>query len=150
MEKIFFLLLNVFQESPDVWIPWYTTSGGLTLALLLTVGISLLFVLLFYFALTAVKPAVTNVDFYVTMLLNAVACFFVSFFVAKSMIRQYIVNNALDTIDPMALNTISSGTGDMWLLSANCAIYSLVLFFVFAIIVKRWGPHGTNLIPFGK
>ena len=150
MDKVFFLLISVFNNSGDVWIPWYTASGGLTLLLLVTMGISLLFVALFYFVFPLIKPALTNVHFYLTMLLNAVVCFFSAFFILKSQLSKYIFNNALDSIDPMAINTISSGTMDMWLASANCAIFSLILFFVFAIIIKRWGPHGTNLIPFGK
>ena len=150
MEKIYFLLSRVFQSSGDVWIPWYSTSGGLTLSILITLGISLLFVVLFYFVLTMIKPALTNTHYFLTMFVNAVVCFFAVFFVAKSAIGNYIVSNGLDEIDPMALSTISAGTLDMWLVSANSAIYSLLFFFLFSIIIKRWGPYGTNLIPFGK
>ncbi len=150
MEKLYFLLMRVFESSGDVWIPWYTTSGGLTLSFLITLGISLLFAVLFYFVLTLVKPALTNVHYYLMMLVNAVVCFFTVFFVAKLSIEKYIVDNGLDTIDPMASTTISSGTVDMWLVAANSAIYSLVFFFLFSIIIKRWGPYGTNMIPFGK
>ena len=150
MEKIYFLLSNVLQTSGDVWIPWYATSGGLTLSFLMTLGISLLFVILFYFVLTLIKPALTNVHYYLTMFLNAVVCFFAVFFVAKGMIVKYIVDNDLISIDPLAESVAASGTIDMWLVAANSAIYSVSFFFLFSIIIKRWGPHGTNLIPFGK
>ncbi|MBQ6763321.1 MAG: hypothetical protein IJP49_11280 [Bacteroidales bacterium] len=150
MEKIYFLLTSVLQTSGDIWIPWYATSGGLTLSFLMTLGISLLFVILFYFVLTLIKPALTNVHYYLTMFLNAVVCFFAVFFVAKGMIVKYIIDNDLISIDPLAETTAASGTLDMWLVAANSAIYALVFFFLFSIIIKRWGPHGTNLIPFGK
>lgn len=150
MEKLYFLLLRVFESSGDVWVPWYTTSGGLTLSFLITLGISLLFAVLFYFVLPRIKPALTNLHFYLTMFVNAVVCFFAVFFVAKSSIENYITANGLEEIDPMAINTISTGTVDMWLVSANSAIYSLIFFFLISIIIKRWGPYGTNLIPFGK
>ena len=148
--QIYFLLLSVFENSGDVWIPWYTTSGGLTLSLLIALGISLLMVVLFYFVLTLIKPALTNAHYLLMMFVNAVVSFFAVFFVAKSSINKYIVSNGLDEIDPMALSTVSSGTVDMWLVAANSAIYSLLFFFLFSIIIKRWGPYGTNLIPFGK
>ena len=150
MDKIYFLLTKYLQNSGDVWAPWYTMSGGLTLSILLTLGISLLFVVLFYYVFTLIKPSLTNVHYYLTMLLNAVVCLFVNFFVAKSFIDKYITSNDLSSIDPTALSSVSSGTLDMWLVSANSAIYSLLFFFLLSLILKRWGPYGTNLIPFGK
>lgn len=149
MEKIYFLLSSFLQNQNSVWLPWYAESG-LTLSFLITLGISLLFVVLFYFVLTLIKPALTNVHYYLTMFLNAVVCFFAVFFVAKNMIVKYIRTYNLALSDPLAESTAASGTVDMWLLAANSAIYALVFFFLFSIIIKRWGPHGTNLIPFGK
>ena len=81
-----------------------------------------MFVILFYFVLTLIKPALTNVHYYLTMLLNAVVCFFVVFFVAKGMIVKYIIDNDLISIDPLAESTAASGTLDMWLLAANSAM----------------------------
>lgn len=143
MNFIYFLVSGPAQN--EVYGSWYMDEGYIT-GLTVSAVIAILSVFLFYYVWSRFKP-VTALHWFLTMGAAAIVTFFADFFIAKGRITNYIAFNALDQADPTAFQRVAAGTLDMWMFSLNSLILSLIFFFIFSVILKRWS--NSYNIPFG-
>lgn len=143
MDFIYFLVSGPSQN--EVYGSWYMDEGY-TLGLIASAIIAIFAIILFYYVWSKIKP-VTTFHWFITMGVAAIIAFFVNFFFAKGRIVTYIINNALDQADPTAIQRIEMGTLDMWMFSLNALFLTILFYFLFSLIFKRWS--NCYNIPFG-
>lgn len=132
--------------SQDVWSGWYDAQAW-TVALLVTLTVSVVCCLVFYYAVSRIK-ALTNGHYFLTMLCAALISGVASYGLAYWLIGKYAEDNMLESIIPGITNTLSSGTVDMILYSIIVFAIGLLMFFLVSLILKNWSPYYN--IPFGK
>ncbi len=143
LQKLFFLVSLLGLDHAG----WYTNDNGYTMGLVIAAVVALLASVFFYYVWGNMR-ALTLGHHIITNIVSAIITLFAVFFVARHMLMAYVGEAGLTEINPSILTQIKNGTFDMWLFSINSAIWAIVFFFLFSIVLKNWSSHYN--IPFGN
>lgn len=143
-----FTVLSSFfgLASKEVWSGWYDGQAW-AVALLVTLAVSVICCLVFYYAVSRVK-ALTNGHYYLTMLCSSLISGGAAYGLAYWLIGKYAQDNMLESIIPGITNTLRGGTIDMILYALIVFVIGMFIFFIVSLILKNWSPYYN--IPFGK
>lgn len=135
------------SETAYKYAVWYEGAGQ-TLSLIIPSIVALVFVVLFYYVWSKVK-ATTTFHWCVMGLLSMIASFFVSLFVARASLVEWIVIELGEESDEISTMVATwPYTTDLWIYAVNSMLWCLLFYFVFSVILKRWSP--VYNIPFGR
>lgn len=134
------------NEVSYIYAPWYAGAGAI-IGAVIPIITSLVFVLLFYYGWSKLKA--TNTFHWGLMgIVNMIAAFGLNLFVGKASLSNYIYEQG-DEFQSLwyTINSWPFST-DLWIFAINGIIWSLIFYFVFSLLLKRWSP--VYNIPFGK
>lgn len=140
---IYFLNLNA-DEVASAYVAWYGGFGAIIGSVVPAVC-SLLCVILFYYVWSKFS-ATTSLHWLVMSLVNMILTYFVTVFVGKSSLSNYI---AVELQDSDLSDTVAQWpfTADLWIFGLNAVVWAIVFYFVFSVILKNWSSSYN--IPFG-
>lgn len=143
LQKLFFL----FSITGVPHAGWYTYGNGYTMGLVIAAIVALVTCVLFYYVWGKIRSL--TMGHYIVMIIISVVLTFISvFFTARELIGKFASEYSLDQHNPSVFSEIKSGTVDMWLFSANAAIWCIVFYFLFSCVLKNWSTYYN--IPFGN
>lgn len=129
---------------------WYETTGAILGAFIPAI-ISLVMVILFYYLFAKVK-ALTLLHWMLTSFVNILIVFTTVLFVGRAALANWVDTNlvAFDDSFQYIYDSVVffPFTVDLWIFATNSIVWSLVFFFVWSVILKRWSIY--NNIPFGS
>jgi len=141
-------LLNLLDLGADPnasqYYDWYQNTGA-TMGILLPLVVSLVFVLIFYYAWSKVK-ATTTLHWLIMGILNLLVTFVLNLFMGRSFLANYVTSLGDDNL--WFYITTWPFPVDLWMFAVNGAIWAIIFYFVLSCILKNWSSSYN--IPFGK
>lgn len=148
MEFFYFLLkfLNLNSSPTAMYYSFWFTNDGALIGVLTSISISLLFVLIFYYLVSKFKSLNSGL-WLVANLISAIVVLFTTHAIAKKQLYNYVLLYGLDSTSGIPLSyTISQGTTDVWMYALSTAIWAILFFFIFSLIIKNFSQY--KKIPF--
>lgn len=139
------LHLEEFDGTCD-YVVWYEGAGAI-LGIIIPIITSLMFVVLFYYVWSKYKA--TNTGHWILAgFVNILVAFFLDLFIGRASLANFI-SELGDEYQDLWYNVATwPFTTDLWVFAVNGAIWCIILYFIFSLILKRWSPVFN--IPFGR